>query len=386
MKVSCLQENLARALNVVGRAVASRSTTYPILTHVLLATDNGRLKVAATNLETGITCWIGAKVEGEGAITVPARTFTDLIALLPPDKIDLEVNVRTQSLHIRSGRTDANLKGVDAQEFPIIPSFAPDAAMAFIEAGALKKLVSQVSFAASTDENRPSLTGVLTKIEDSRVTMVATDGFRLSLRSSTLKDQATLPENAPPLLIPARAVTEVARVLGDQEKPVAVSFTPSHNQVIFHGENIDVVAQLIEHKFPQYESIIPRKYDTRTVVNTAEFLKACRQASIFARESADAVRLTIKPGEDPLPGQLLVAARADQTGENLIQLEALISGNALEIGFNVRYLIEVLSVIDAPQVALETTGATSPAVIRAVGDDQFLHLIMPMNLAKTQPA
>lgn len=382
MKVSCLQENLARALSIVGRAVASRATTLPILTHVLLATDNGRLKVSATNLETGITCWIGAKVESEGAITIPARTFSDLVTLLPPDKVDLEVNVRTHTLQIRGGRTDASLKGVDAQEFPIIPSFDPNAAVAIVEAGALKKLVTQVSFAASTDENRPSLTGVLTKIEDSRITMVATDGFRLSLRSDELKDQATLPEGAPALLIPARAITEVARVLGDQERPVTVSFTPSHKQVIFHGENVDVVAQLIEQKFPPYESIIPRKCETRTVVNTAEFLKACRQASIFARESADAVRLTIKPGEDPLPGQVLVAARADQTGENLIQLEALINGNGLEIGFNVRYLIEVLSVIDAPQVALETTSPTSPAVIRAVGDEHFLHLIMPMNLAK----
>ncbi len=383
MKVSCLQENLARALSLANRAVAPRTATLPVLTHVLLATDNGRLKVAATNLELGISCWIGAKVESEGAITVPARVFSELVALLPADQVELELNVRTQTLHVRGAHTEAHLKGIDAQEFPIIPTFSATSA-AQIASATLKKLIAQVAFAATTDESRPNLTGVFTKVEDQHITMVATDGYRLSLRKETL--QAPFPSDSPlEMLIPARALSEVARALGDQDKErsVAISVTPSHGQVLFHMENVDVVAQLIDQKFPPYESIIPRRWETRVVLNTAEFLKACRQASIFARESADMVRLTIKPADDLGAGRMLVNARATESGENMTELDAEVTGPGLEIGFNVRFLIEALSAVDTPQVALEMTTPSSPVTLRAVGDNQFLHLIMPMHLPRT---
>lgn len=380
MRISCLQENLARGLNIVGRAVAPRTATLPVLTHVLLATDRGRLKIAATNLELGITCWIGAKVENEGAITVPARTFTDLVALLPADKVELDLNIRTQTLRVQSGRTDANIKGIDAQEFPIIPTFTGEGAAAYVEPAVLKKMIAQVVFAAATDESRPTLTGVLTKLDHDRISMAATDGFRLSVRSDRLKEPVG---EAHTILIPAKALAEVGRVLGDQEEPVAISVTPSHGQVLFHLNNVDVVAQLIDQKFPDYEPIIPKKYDTRTIVNTADVLKACRQASIFARESLDTVRVLIKPGEELEPGKLAVMARADETGDNQSELEATVSGNEIEIGFNVKYLIEALSCVDTPQVAIETTQPRSPAVIRAIGEDNFLHLVMPMHLPRS---
>jgi DNA polymerase-3 subunit beta len=379
MKVSCLQENLVRGLNIVGRAVAPRTATLPVLTHVLLATDNGRLKVAATNLELGVSCWIGAKVEDEGAITVPARTFTDLVALLPADKVELELNIRTQTLRVQSGRTDANIRGIDAQEFPIIPTFHSDAA-AYIEPPILKKMIAQVVFAAATDESRPTLTGVLTRLEGDKITMAATDGFRLSVRSDRLKEPVGEPHT---ILIPAKALVEVARVLGDQEEPVAIGVTPSHGQALFHMHNVDMVAQLIDQKFPDYEPIIPKRHDTRTIVNTAEALKACRQASIFARDSLDTVRVLIKPGEDLEAGKLTVVARADETGDNKSEMEATITGSEIEIGFNVKYLIDALSAVDTPQVAIETTQPRSPAVIRALGDDNFFHLVMPMHLPRS---
>ncbi|MFN4295073.1 MAG: DNA polymerase III subunit beta, partial [Thermoflexales bacterium] len=361
MRISCLQENLARGLSIVSRAVAPRTATLPVLTHILLATDRGRLKIAATNLELGISCWVGAKVEDEGAITVPARTFTDLVALLPADRVDLELNIRTQTLRIRSGRTDANIKGIDAQEFPIIPTFQ-DVAAARIEPAVLKKMIAQVVFAAATDESRPTLTGVLTKLEGDAITMAATDGFRLSVRSDRLTEPVSEPRT---ILIPAKALVEVGRVMGDQEEPVAISITPSHGQVLFHMKDVDVVAQLIDQKFPDYEPIIPKRHDTRTIVNTAEALKACRQASIFARDSLDTVRVLVKPGEELEPGKVTVVARADETGDNQSELEATVVGNEIEIGFNVKYLIEAFSAVDTPQTAIETTQPRSPAVIRA---------------------
>jgi len=378
MKVSCLQENLAKGLSIVSRAVAPRTATLPVLTHVLLATDNGRLKIAATNLELGVTCWIGGKVETEGAVTLPARTFSDLVSLLPQDTVNLELNVRTQTVRVQSGRTDANIKGIDAQEFPIIPTFNSTAA-AFIDPAVLKKMINQVVFCAATDESRPTLTGVLTKLDGKTITMAATDGFRLSVRKAELKEPVA---EAKTFLIPGKAVAEVARVMGEQEEPVAISITPSNGQVLFHMSNVDVVAQLIDQKFPDYEHIIPRKHETRSVMNSADLLKACRQAGIFARDSLDTMRLAIKPGEELEPGRVTVTARADETGDNLSEVEAMVNGGGVEIGFNVKYLIDVLSVVDTPQIALETTQPRSPGVVRMVGDDNFLHVIMPMHLPK----
>jgi DNA polymerase-3 subunit beta len=379
MKVSCLQENLAKGLNIVSRAVAPRTATLPVLTHVLLATDGGRLKIAATNLELGVSCWIGAKVESEGAVTVPARTMSDLVNLLSAEKVELDVNVRTQTMQVKSGKTDANIKGMDAAEFPIIPAFTP-AGAAFVEPAVLKRLISQVAFAASTDESRPTMTGVLTKLVGDTITMVATDGFRLSVRKGKLKEPVA---EARTILVPAKAIAEVGRVIGDQEEPVAISITPTLGQVLFHMSNVDVVAQLIDQKFPNYEHIIPKKHETRTILNTADMLKACRQAGIFARESLDTVRLSIKPGEDVDPGRMTVTARADETGDNQSDLEASVHGQAIEIGFNVRFLIDALSVIDTPQVAVETTSARSAGILKAIGDDDVLHVLMPMNLPRS---
>jgi DNA polymerase-3 subunit beta len=375
-----LQENLARALNIVSRAVAPRTATLPVLTHVLLATDGGRLKIAATNLELGVSCWIGAKVESEGAITLPHRTLNDLVSLLSSEKVELDVNVRTQTMRVQSGKTDANIKGIDAQEFPIIPTFSVGNNAAFVEPNVLKKMIAQVAFAAATDESRPTLTGVLTKFEGDKITMAATDGFRLSVRHGALKEPVA---EAKTILIPARAIQEVSRVMGDQTQPIAISITPSHGQVLFHMDHVDVVAQLIDQKFPDYEHIIPKKSDTKTVINTADLLKACRQSSIFARDSMDTVRLAIQPGEDVDPGKITVTARADETGDNQSELEASVAGNAVDIGFNVKYMIDALAAVDTPQITLETTAPKSPAIVRAIGDDNFLHVVMPIVLPKS---
>jgi DNA polymerase-3 subunit beta len=379
MRISCLQENLAKGLNIVSRAVAPRTATLPVLTHVLLATDNGRLKIAATNLELGVTCWIGAKIEDEGAITVPHRTFADLVALLPADKVDLDLNIRTQTVRVQAGKTDNNIKGIDAQEFPIIPTFNASAAV-FIDAAALKRMIAQVVFAAATDESRPTLTGVLTKFDGDTITMAATDGFRLSVRSGKLKEPVV---EARSIVIPAKALAEVARVMSEQEEPVAISVTPSLGQVLFHMANVDVVAQLIDQRFPDYDPIIPKKHDTRTILNTADLLKASRQAGIFARDSLDTVRVTIMPGEDVDPGKVKLTARADETGDNQSELDASVAGTGIEIGFNVKYLIDALGAIDMPQVAIETTAPQRPAVFRAIGDESFMHLIMPMHLPRS---
>jgi DNA polymerase-3 subunit beta len=379
MKVSCLQENLAKGLSIVGRAVASRST-LPVLSNVLLATDNGQLKLSATNLEIGINCWVGAKVEEDGAITVPARLLGDFVNSLPPERIDLELDEETQTLNLKCARFESNIKGIDAHEFPVVPSAGDDEAGIKLEPETLRTMIDQVVLAAATDESRPILTGVLVQFDEENLTMAAADGFRLSVKSAPLGQTLSEPTE---VIIPARALMELSRISADQEEPIELIITPARKQILFHLQNIDLVSQLIEGKFPDYNQIIPKGYATRSVLETSSFLKAARVSHLFARDSANIIKLEVVPaGDELMNGRITLVATSAELGDNVADIDASIEGDPLEIAFNAKYLIDVLSVIDSPQVALETTAASSPGVIRPIGDDKFTHVIMPMHISR----
>lgn len=377
MKVSCLQDNLAKGLSIVGRAVSTRST-LPVLANVLLATDNGRLKLSATNLEIVITCWIGAKVAEEGAITVPARTLTDLVNTLPQEPVELNLDETTQTLHVSCTRTEANIKGIDSEEFPLVPE--PDNESRIrLEADVLKQMISQVAFAAATDDARPILTGVSTTFDGSEVTMAATDGFRLSVRSAHFPG---LVEEPISVIVPGRALSDVARVITEDTEAVYVSMPKGRNQIIFDMDNVVLVSQLIDGSFPDYMPIIPRRHNTRTVLGTAEFRKACKTADIFARESSNTARVQVEPGDGLSPSYAIIRATSTETGDNAAQIDANVDGEPIEIAFNVKYMAEVLNVVDTPQVALETTSPMEPGVLKPVGDNDFIHIIMPMQFGR----
>ncbi len=375
MKVSCLQVNLAKGLSVVGRAVASRST-LPVLGNVLLATDQGRLKIAATNLELAVTCWIGAKVDEEGSTTVPARILGDFVNSLTGERVDMDLNTRTQSLHLKCARYDANVKGIDAQEFPIIPTIG-DGKRISLEPDTLREMIEQVTFAAATDESRPVLTGVMAKFEKDKVTFAAADGFRLSVRHATLTSPVDQPLN---VIIPAKALQEVARVSGDQEDPIEIAVTENRSQVLFKLTNIEIVSQLIDGAFPDFTRIIPESHTTRTVVETAELQSAVKASSVFARESMNTIRLQVAPANEMGGGKVTITANSAESGDNVGDVDATIDGAPVEIAFNARYLAEVLNALRVPKIMLETAGATSPGVFKAVGRDDFTHVIMPMHV------
>ena len=375
MKVSVLQENLAYGLSIVSRAVSPRST-LPVLANILIATDEGRLRLSATNLELGITCWIGAKIEEEGSTTVPARTFTDLVSTLPQDLVNMDLNVRTQTMNVRCGTSNTDLKCIDAQEFPPMP--APDLNEGIqINVADLKEMIQQVVFATSTDEARPILTGVLVTVEDDMITFASADGFRLSVRKSELSDPVSAPIHA---VIPARALSELARISSDGSETVTMMMPPQSGRVIFRTQNAELASQLIEGTFPDYEQIIPRGHQTRTVLSTDAFLKACKQAEIFAREGTLIARVSITPGGELQPGTVEISGQSEETGSNQTVVDASIEGPPILIAFNVRFMREVLDVIKTPNVALETSTDTSPGLIRPVGSKDFLHVIMPMHL------
>ncbi len=375
MKVSVSQPHLAHGLSIVSRAVSPRNT-LPVLANILVATDEGRLRLSATNLELGITCWIGARIEEEGSTTVPARTFTDLVGKLPNDQVMLNLNVRTQTINLRCGTSTTDIKGIDPQEFPPIP--VPDLAEAVaLNVTDFKEMVQQVAFAASTDEARPVLTGVLVIVSGSEITLAATDGFRISVRKAELATPAARPISA---IVPARALIELARITSEGEDTIQMVVPPNRGQVIFHMKDVEVVSQLIDGNFPDYKAIIPRSFKTRTILSTSELLKACQQAEIIAREGTNVARLNFAPSGDIRPSEVEVSAMTEEKGKSEIKLGATVDGVPLLIAFNVRFLREVLEVIKTPNVTIETNAANTPGLVRPVGDEHFTHVIMPMHL------
>jgi DNA polymerase-3 subunit beta len=376
MRVTILQENLARGLSIVAKAVSPRST-LPVLANILIATDEGRLRLSATNLEMGITCWIPARIDEEGSTTVPARTFSDLVSTLPSDQVLLKLDTPSQTLNVRGGSSTNDIKCIDSQEFPPLP--VPDFEGAVqINSGDFREMIHQVVFAASSDEARPVLMGVLVQVDKDKLTMAAADGFRLSVRKAILSTPSAAPLSS---IVPAQALKELARVANDAEEPIYMVLPKGRGQVVFRVKDVEIVSQLIDGTFPDYQQIIPRSYKSRTLVSTSSLLKACKQAEIFAREGSNVARFNIKTAQGEMqPSEVEISATSEETGKNETIVEATVDGGGLLIAFNVKFLREALEVIRTPNVALETSAPNAPGVVKPVGDDQFLHVIMPMHL------
>ncbi|MFA5309233.1 MAG: DNA polymerase III subunit beta [Dehalococcoidales bacterium] len=373
MKLTCLQENLNRGLGIVGRAVATR-TTLPITNNVLLSAENGQLKLVATNLEMAVSCWIGAKIEEEGAITVPARLLTEFVSSLPGDTIAINLSPQTKTLGLKCARFEARISGVDAKEFPPIPS-VDEGVTTSVEVETLRQAINQVVFAAATEESRPVLTGVCAQFEGSTLTLAAADGFRLAVFKLPITDKV---EQKTEVIIPARTLAELNRLMGDQEEAVSITLNPNKSQVLFRLKSTELVSQLVQGTFPNYSQLIPKSYNTRVMVSVKEFQQATKTASIFARDGSGIVRLVITPGSETNPGRLSVSARSEEIGDDVGEIDATVEGADAKIAFNGKYLTDVLGVLRESQVALETTNPSSPGLIRPVGTDNYTHVVMPM--------
>ena len=373
MNVSVMQENLARGLSVVSRAVSSRAT-LPVLANVLLKTENNGVKLTATNLEIGINCWVPGKVEAEGEITVPAKLLTDLVLSLPNQRIDLELSAKDRTLKVTSGGSRSSIKGIDADEFPVVAAIG-DTPATSADSRALRDALGEVVFAAASDESRPILTGVLTKLAGDRMTLAAADNYRIAVRSLTTS-RSVAPEMS--IVVPARSYAELMRILPDAEQQIEITVTPNKSQVLFHVEGIDLVSRLIEGQFPNYEPVIPSGHTSRAVVDRESFLAGARRASIFARDSANIVKIEL--GGEAGEGVAITAHAAD-VGDNADTLEASVEGQPTTIAFNARYLIDVLANLGADEAALELSGPLAPGVIRGIGKDDYVHVIMPVRTA-----
>ena len=371
MKLSCLQENLNKGLGIIGRAVATR-TTLPITQNVLISTDQSQLKLAATNLEIAISSWIGAKIENEGSITIPARVFTEFISSLPNDVISL--NLKHHTLELKCGRYEARINGLDAADFPPIPQVG-DGFSTKVLAEELKQAISQVAFAAATEESRPVLTGVQTEFEGGKMTMAAADGFRLAVHRNNLIEPV---KEKVSMIIPAKAYHELNRLMTEPDQEIEITLNAQKSQVLFKLKNIEMVSQLIQGTFPNYSQLIPQTYGTKARIDVAEFQRAIKMASIFARDGSGIARVIVTPGATAETGKVTISARADEIGDNVGEIDALVDGEAAKIAFNARYLADVLSVIKQAQVSLEVSTPSNPGVLRPVGVDNYDHVVMPM--------
>ena len=375
MKISCLKEDLAHGLSVVNHAVATRST-LPITRNVLLSAKDSKLKLSATNLEISITTWAGAVIQEEGEITVPARLLTELVNSLPNERIDLDLPEESGLLQLTCARAKAHINGADAKEFPPIPD-VDEGVTVMMDPQALRTAISRTAFAAATEDSRPVLTGVEMKLSGSKFTMAASDGFRLAVHRGELAVEVE-PEAI--AIIPARTLTHLHRLLGNQEEPVEIAISTAERHAMFRTQNTQVVSQLVQGNFPNYDHLIPQKHETRTIFDSNELLRATRTAAIFAKGGSDIIRLEMEPrGKDEMAARAIISAKSEERGDNRDEITPeSVEGERAKIAFNSSYLQDALTALDPGKVALETTTPTTPGVFKFKESEEYLMVLMPM--------
>lgn len=361
MKLKVTQENLNKALGAVAR-VANGRNTLPILSNVLIKTVNNRLSIAATNLDIAITYYTGAKVQDEGAITVPARLMQDFVNSLPGGVIELDLD--DYKLHVKTDQYKSTINGVSAEEYPVMPAITEGVTWS-VPAGEFKKALQQVVMAASSDEARPVLTGVRFHTVEGVLYMAATDSYRLAEKQ--LGKQPTDIS----LLVPSSAMQDLLRLLGDAAEPIEV--VCDDQQVSFRVGDAELVARLIEGVYPDYRKLIPGSFETKAVVKRADLVNVTKVSSLFARESAGSI--TIDVSEES--GALSVRSVASQLGENTANASGEMTGEG-SITLNSRYLLDALQAMHGDMVAFCFNGKLEPILLQDPANTDYVHIIMPL--------
>lgn len=371
MKINILQENLYKSLSTASRFVSGK-VQLPVLSNFLLEAKNGQLVISATNLDLGVSISVPAKVEKEGSVAVPARVLLELVAGLPKDKVELVLENTT--LKVISGGHRSTVNGLPGTEFPQMPKSAAKPNLEF-DYKTLSDISSQVCFASSQDEGRPALTGILVGVKEKEFVFVATDGFRLSIKK--VQSEGNKNKEEVSILIPSRAFLEAGKISSEKNSEggtVGLSIIENGNQVLFTWGDIVLSSRVIDGKFPPYEKIIPEKGNTRVLVDKDEFQKSIKLASIFARESANIIKIKIdKAG-------IKILANTPQVGDSENEVGANVDGDSNEIAFNSRYITEYLNGVNTDKIEMEIIGPLNPCVFKNPKDSSFLHIVMPVRV------
>lgn len=361
MRLQVTQENLNKALSVVAR-VASTRGTLPILANVLIKTVDNRLSISATNLDIAITQHIGAKVTEEGSITVPAKLMQDFIFSLPVGVIELRLD--EHKLHITTEKYQSVVNGVLADDFPVMPAIAEGRTWT-INASVFKKGLQQVIMAASNDESRPVLTGVFLHTTEGNLFAAATDSYRLAEKNLGKNNEDIQ------LLIPATAIQDLLRILGDYDDVVQV--THDDQQILFQANDVDLVARLIEGKYPDYRKLIPSEFAVEAVVKRTDLVNVTKVSSLFARESAGSVTINV----EEVKNELSIRSVASQLGENTAGVSGQMKGDG-SITLNSRYLLDALHAFSSDDVAFCFNGKLEPTLLKDPTGGDYAHIIMPL--------
>jgi DNA polymerase-3 subunit beta len=366
MKLTCARKELYEGLQTVTRAVSGRSS-LPILSNVLLEPGTDGVKLAATDLELGMECRVPASVKEEGPITLPAKTLSEIVSALPEAEVTIAADDH-HSVIITCRRSEYRIHGLPAVEFPPLPEVGGNVTFTMPQA-LLREMIRETILAVSPDDTRPVLTGIYTVLTGDRLTLAATDTHRLAVRAAAV-GEAT---GDAAVIVPERAMNELMRILeAGSEQPVSVKV--DQNQILFRTETTCLVSRLIEGQFPKYERVIPSQHTKKLTIPREEFQQAVKRAAIVARDNANRVVMRTD-GEN-----LTIRAEAGDLGQAYEEVEILREGDDIEIVFNARYLQDILGVLTTEGLYLEMTEPLSPAVVRPVGDEQYLMVIMPMQL------
>lgn len=360
MEIQVTQENIAKALSSVGRVASSRGT-LPILSNVLIKTVDNRVSISATNLDIAITHFIGSKVKKEGSITVQAKLMHDFISSLPAGVIDMTLT--DNKLSIKTDKYNSVINGMSADDFPVMPAITKGERL-ILDAKYIKHALQQVVIAASGDEARPVLTGVYIHTEGDSVFLAATDSYRLAQKRIATKGDVSL-------LIPANAIQDLLRIIGDFEGDLVLAY--DKQQVLFTVGDVELVTRLIDGKYPDYQKLLPKKFTTTVKVNKSEFLNITKVSSLFARESAGSVTIDV----DEETKQISINAIASQLGENTASADADVKGKG-SITLNSRYILDALHACDGDEVTLSFNSKLEPCIIQDPSNKDYLHVIMPL--------
>lgn len=366
MKFICSQKQLASAINTVQKAVSAK-TTLPILKGILLETLGQKLKLVGTDLEIGIEQTIDAEILSEGSIVISSKILGDMIRKLPDAEVEFQIDQDYNTV-IRCENSEFTLIGQPAVEFPELPVVEEEYSYQ-ISQDLFKNMIRQTVFATALDETRPILTGVLMEIAESNMNMVALDGYRLAFRQGTIKSH----ENSK-AVIPGKTLSEIYRIISDEDTAdVEIFFTDKH--VLFQLKDIKVISRLLEGEFINYKQILPKEYKSRVKVNTRNLLDSMERASLLAKEGKNnLVKFSIKDERMTITSN----AEIGRVHETLnIELE----GQDLDIGFNSKYFLDVLKIIDSEEIYLEFITNVSPCIVKPTDTQNYTYLILPVRLA-----
>jgi DNA polymerase-3 subunit beta len=374
MKFSCNQDTFAKYLNIVSRIVSSKPG-MPILNNVKFETTKGKLLITATDLEIGISTWIGADVQSEGNITVPAKQLAEFINSIPNEKVDVELD--KQTFKVSTPNNNAEFNTIPVDDYPEVPSIEKETPLLKIDQEDLTKAINRVAFAAATDNIKPVLAGILMEIDSSKVNFVGTDGLRLSRQMIELE---TGSKDDKSLLIPVKAMQELAHIMTEmteEDSAVELYLIKDRNQVLFRVGDIDLTSRLIDGEFPEYRPIIPTGFNTQCEIKRSEFLDSLKVTNIIARSVlGNKIIMNVNSKEN----SITMSASQSDVGSNDSTFTGKIDGEDLKIAFSSRLLTDVLNHLQSEDILFECSEAVKPGVFKVKDDENFVHLVMPMML------